>query len=207
MLQTAPATLRMMLIALVGVIVGVAFGYAHWRKPIASPIVSRHEVLLWRANDMAPGGVLVLGDSITDRQQIVSLCGVPVFNAAISHAKAEDILPMADALVARTRPSRLVLELGANDLLVADPTPLARYQAEMERLAGLAPRPIIVALPTDPHFLAQAQAGNAYLRRLASTTGGVFVEPLPTAMTVDGVHLNAPGRMEFKRGVNAACAK
>lgn len=201
----AKLALSVLAALIVGGCVGLGLGYAHWRKPIGSPIAARREVLLYRAEDVAPGGVLILGDSITDRQAFSSLCGLPVFNAAISHEKAEDILPIAAQLVSRTRPARLILELGANDLLEPDPTPMARYEAEMNQLAHLAPHPVIVALPDDPAFPAQAARGNAFLRALAAEAGGTFIAPLTPGMTVDGVHPNARGRSEWKRRVNAAC--
>jgi len=183
---------------------------------IASQPPSRHrpdrfqrqrEIIVFRAADMPQHGTIVLGDSIVERQRITELCGLPAFSAGISGAEGADITPLVEPVVALTKPARVVLAIGANDFNSDDPTHVAEFEAEMTRLAADAGRiDIIVGIPTEkPAYAVSANAGNEALRRLAMNVGAAFVEFPEARFTRDGLHLNADGRSEWRRRVDAAC--
>lgn len=72
-------------------------------------------VILSQAEQMPKGGVLVIGDSITERVRFDRLCGLPALNAGISWATSRDWLVDADKVISAARPSIVVVEIGAND--------------------------------------------------------------------------------------------
>lgn len=142
--------------------------------------------------DFPEKGLLVIGDSTVERLHIPSLCGLPAFNAGLSSARSDQLRPMVASLLKGLRPRRVVIAVGANDLL--------QGREGWERdIAAIAPRgAIIVGITGQP-------SANRILADLARDRDGIFVEPIAPSLTDDGIHANAAGRAEWKRRIDRAC--
>lgn len=71
--------------------------------------------ILAQASQMPPGGVLVIGDSVTERVRMPILCGRPALNAGIGWSTSADWLPDAHQVIAAAHPAIVVVEIGEND--------------------------------------------------------------------------------------------
>jgi hypothetical protein len=91
---------------------------------------ARMAAILSQASQMQPGGVLVIGDSVTERVRMPFLCGKPALNAGIGWSTSKDWLPDARKVIAAARPSIIVVETGPNDH-----GRYAKERAELDRLA------------------------------------------------------------------------
>ncbi len=190
---------------------GVAAGFARWHKPPldqrALVIARKSDLIRLRAQDMPPGGVVVFGDSISERQRLDRLCGLPAFNAGVGSARVSEVLTLADDVLVAAKPDRVVVEVGPNDFDVTPRTPLPVFMADFEKLLTKAgDRPIVtgMTLPAGrdaPEVVEANRAMEAAVKR----RGGSYVEGVPVSMTEDGLHLTAAGRKEWRRRVNAAC--
>jgi hypothetical protein len=184
-----------------GALAGVAFGFHRWRQSPSAAFHQTESIVLARAGDVAPGGIVVLGDSIVEQQQIDRLCGLPVLNAGISGARIGHYVGLTPRVLTLARPSRVVVALGTNDLRGRKPTSPTEFEQQVQQvLAEAGPRPIVVGVAGP-----QAKSLNNVLAAAARARGGVFVEPPPVDLTSDGVHLSAAGKREWRRRVEAAC--
>jgi hypothetical protein len=128
-----------LLIAL-GIILGVAAGAAKWRGSAEYfHQEARLAAILAKAQQVPPGGILVIGDSVTERVWMPMLCRKPVLNAGIAWATSRDLLPYAREMVRVARPSMVAIELPVNDR--------GRYSEERRELARIAT--FTVAPPTS----------------------------------------------------------
>jgi lysophospholipase L1-like esterase len=184
-----------------GVVAGGAFGFHRWRQSPSAAFHQTESIVLARAGDVAPGGIVVLGDSIVEQQQIDRLCGLPVLNASISGARIGHYIDLMPKVLTLARPSRVVVALGTNDLRGRKPTSGTQFKQQLQQvLAEAGPRPIVVGVAGP-----QAESLNNLLAAAARAHGGVFVEPPPASLTTDGVHLSADGKRDWRRRVEAAC--
>ncbi len=103
----------------VGAAAGAAAGYARWHEPFDRHADARR-IIMNRAEDAPTGGVLLIGDSIVHRLHLSELCGLPVFNAGMSGARADQIAPIVDPLVAKLKPRFIILSAGTNDDVQGD---------------------------------------------------------------------------------------
>lgn len=165
----------------IGAVAGVFVGYARWHEPF-DRFANNRRVILGRAEDFPAGGALLIGDSTAELLYLPELCGLPVFNAGISGARADQILPIAEPLMDRLKPALVVVMAGANDKEQGDPW-------ENDLVALTPEGAIVVDVPPA----------------LAARHGWRLIEPLPAAMLRDGIHANAIGRAELKRRFAAAC--
>lgn len=194
------AAIALLLIAL-GACLGVGAGAVKWRRSTADIFDAKRALILNRAKDMPPGGVLVIGDSIVERQRLERICGLPALNAGMGSARIGDAAPIVAPLLTLTKPSRIVVAFGPNHFLNGNDDDLDAFAAAMDNLLSQAPpRPIVVGM-TAP----ATHPANDAMRRLAEKHGGAFVEGVPAEMTEDGLHLNRDGLGGWKRRVEAAC--
>lgn len=160
----------------VGVGAGIAFGYNRWHEPF-DRFANAREVVMKRADDFPKGGILVLGDSTAERLHLPNLCGVAVFNAGISRARADQIAPIAAPLIKSLAPKVVIVMAGTNDRFQNDPW--------VEDISAFAPRGAVVVDVPEP---------------IARSMGWRAVDPLPpTMLAEDGIHASAEGRAEMKR--------
>lgn len=166
----------------IGAFAGLGMGYARWHEPF-DRFANDRRIVLNRAEDFPVGGVLLIGDSTVERLHLPELCGLPVFNAGISGARADQVQPVVKPLLDRLKPKMVIVAVGANDKDQGDP-----WEAD---LASFAPQGAVV-LDAPP--------------ALAQQHGWRRIEPLPAAMLMDGIHANDIGRAELKRRFATACA-
>lgn len=197
----------------VGLILGGAIARLHYKSQKAPfdyrfAYQRRAEIIDQEAQQIAPGQLAVVGDSIVERQRLRRLCGLDALNAGASSARAADILEILMPAVRRAQPSRAVLAVGTNDYRENRPVDRADWRREVRAIVEQLPRrPIVVgigALPGTPtRTLADA---NAFLRAEAARRGGRYVEPLPQSLLADGIHPSLAGQKEWQARVEAACA-
>lgn len=173
------ATVAVAILA-IGTAIGVSIGYARWHEPF-DRFANARRIILNRADDFPNGGVLLIGDSTAERLHLPQLCGLPLFNAGMSGARADQIAPLARPLIASLKPHAVIVMAGANDRIQNDPW--------HEDVAGFAPRgAFVVGVPVE---LAQANGWRA-------------IDALPASLLADGVHPSPAGRAEMKRRLSAA---
>jgi lysophospholipase L1-like esterase len=187
--------------AAAGALAGITFGFQRWRQAPSAAFHQVEAIVLARAADVEPGGIVVLGDSIVEQQQIAQLCGRPALNAGISGARVRHFIDLTPRILALARPSRVVVALGANDLRGPKATSPAQLERQFQQVLDAAgPRPIVMGVAGTG-----AEEINRRLSAVTHTQGGTFVAPLPVALTVDGVHPSSEGKREWRRRIEAAC--
>ncbi|HEX8418538.1 MAG TPA: SGNH/GDSL hydrolase family protein [Sphingomonas sp.] len=189
---------------ILGVVIGflvtsaVAFGYIHWWKPsaIESYVFSRSKNLLSQAQATGKVDTLVIGDSIVEGNSLTDLCGV-TFGAGVGGGNVADLTKIAPDLIAATRPDRIVVALGTNDVLQRK----AEGQAFEQRYLAL-----LASLPVKPFALVGVLNGpNDFIQRTASAIGAAYVTPLPANLLKDGIHPNLAGLKVWRDQVARAC--
>ncbi len=169
------------------------------RIPRATAI--RAEVAIESHFSDAP--VVLLGDSIAYGAGPASLCGQPVFNAAVPRSTVRDVLSDGPPVVARIQPKAVVVAIGVNDAVLPKESVDTWKQRYLALLAKLAPaHPILVEInPIDETYpnrnrlydRAYMARQNVALREIATQTGAQLV-PAPThALTFDGLHPSPAG--------------
>jgi lysophospholipase L1-like esterase len=147
--------------------------------------------------------IVVVGDSITEMSRLPEMIGdKPVVNAGIGGAAIEDFEALATTLLDGSKPSLIVVALGAND--IRSKKIQRDYTALLSRLKKLSPRLLAVAVPP----LDGSDLINAQIKAAAESEGVQFVEiPLPDgSMMVDRIHLNAAGYRKWTPALVAAIA-
>jgi lysophospholipase L1-like esterase len=167
----------------------------------------RSFVLMQRAADWPGGGVLVVGDSLSEMSAPATLCGLPVFNAGISGSRVSDWGNLAPELVRLVRPRLVVIALGTNDARRSLRFDASQWQRHYSRIVR--PGFILVAPPAvEPG----KQYGTGYYdpARLANISAMIDRLPNPIAKpgelpTLDGVHPNESGRAAWVAAVERSC--
>jgi len=189
---------------ILGVVIGflvtsaVAIVYIHWWRPseIESYVFSRSKNLLSQAEAAGRSDTLVLGDSIVEGNSLTDLCGT-TFAAGIGGGNVADLAKIAPDLIAATRPSRIVVALGTNDVLQRK----AEGQAFEKRYLSL-----LATLPVKPFALVGVLNGpNEFIKRTAASIGAGYVPPIPASMTKDGIHPTLPGLKLWRDRVAHFC--
>jgi lysophospholipase L1-like esterase len=182
----------------VGLTSGIAAGWLRWKQPPADRQAYRWLVIKEHAAQIQPGGTLVLGDNIIERQYIKELCGAAL-NAGVGGAVVADLLPHASALIGTYEPGRVVVNVGINDAS-SGTSPVRfteNYEALLQALAG---RPVlVVGIPgggTHDDVLRDLLTARANVRYLSY--------PVTADGTLDGLHLNRSGAMQWQEAVKAA---
>src|SRR4051812_42762010 len=105
----------MRLLALaVGFLSGLALGYFVWNwSGQRMHWTERMDAILSQADQMPPGSVVVIGDSITEYNRFETLCGRPALNAGIAWARTADWLPAAPNVTRKV--PLVILAIGFND--------------------------------------------------------------------------------------------
>lgn len=177
-------------------------------------INARHGMLWQQAEDMAPGGVLVVGDSITEMTGVPTLCGRPVLNAGIGATTVADWTGKVAPLVARARAGLVVIALGTND---ASRSRAFDADAWRDAVRGLiAEAGDVPVLLVEPPFADEARsngdipadrlgAQRAVLRGLVRD--GVRLVPATSfaGHAPDGIHPDRVGRERWRQALAGAC--
>ena len=188
--------------------------------PAESYYLARGSVLAAEAEDFPRGGVLVLGDSIVERQYIAHLCGRPVLNAGISGITAGRMSEVAPPIVAAADPALVVVAVGVNNAIVWRATSAVIAQRSLEALlTGLRGRTLIlvgiqpvepnraVPRPHEPWSMYGVAQVRAMMPDLARRFGASYVPPLAATgnRTADGIHLTPAAAAEWQAAVERAC--
>jgi lysophospholipase L1-like esterase len=152
--------------------------------------------MLARAAQTGKVDTVVLGDSIAEMNDLDALCGT-TFNAGVGGAAIEDVRGFAPAVLGMTRPARIVLAVGTNDVLLGG-RHLARFQVDYAALVD--------SLPVRPFALVGVDHGdNRFIQAEAGRIGAAYVPPVAKAMTRDGIHPTDAGLKLWRERVAAAC--
>ncbi len=175
---------------------------AHWRSR-----VSMHAL-----TPIAPGDVVLLGDSLTEWADWVALLGdASLRNRGIAGDTVEGVQRRLDPIIA-ARPRMIVLMIGINDLLNSA-TPqavLAGLRVLIARIRAEAPATrllVLSLLPVEPHAIGvrhnpRVAAVNSGLAPIAREAGAEWLDLWPLLggdagldrrYTYDGLHLNGEG--------------
>lgn len=154
--------------------------------------------------------VVLLGDSHAERLFAPHLCGLPVVNAGISGATADDVVALTRRLAPRRKARALLLSVGTNDIWIrrqhdaaaAERNFRARIAELRTILRGWAERLALIAIPPvaareEADFpRAAASRYSETLRRSCADGSCSYVAPFAAAagdkkasFTADGVHL------------------
>lgn len=147
------------------------------------------------------GGAVLIGDSITQQQDLRTLCGLPVVNAGIAGSRVEDWVDLAPRVVRILKPKIVVYALGVNDAdseLPFDPDKWAQTFEGLRR-GGF----VLGVLPVQRTDVSNKRIAEMNAR-LSKTQG--FIPPFDTVgLTRDGVHLNSAGKKRWERQVQIVC--
>jgi lysophospholipase L1-like esterase len=144
---------------------------------------------------------LAIGDSITERADLPTLCGFWPINAGISWATVETFMPHARRLADLAKPKFVIVALGTNDALMNEGDAFKGRIGAL--LASLADWPVIVVPLPPGSGVKEAAKFNAVIAAMDATSAA----PLPSVETVDGVHLTAAAYVEWKEKIADAASK
>jgi lysophospholipase L1-like esterase len=202
-------------VALVGLVAACA--WAAWPKH--EVIIDTHgptrQFVIRSTLARVDDAVVVLGDSIVEMSTLPrSLCGHPIVNAGIGGASTESNLgSILKESLGSKRAAAIVVSLGTNDAAIPNSVERYRsnYRALLTELATLAPRIIVMAIPSPEAGLEEAKKAslatidsyNATLPELAEEARVLFIPlpAMPERHTIDGIHLNAAGYEIWDRAI------
>src|SRR5262249_6089600 len=114
--------LKYIVVGMVAFSIGLGGGWARWKRPASHNKSYRHFIIREYAQQMPPGGTIVIGDSLVERQYLRDICG-PTLNAGIGGATSADLQDLAPELVRIAKPARIVFNVGTNDVYQSVPGP------------------------------------------------------------------------------------
>lgn len=125
------------------------------------------EFIISTSLDGLDGPIVVFGDSLVEMAELPkSLCGKTVVNAGIGGSQTSDFIRLAPLLLEHSKPSAVVIALGANDPAenTKDANDLVR---QLRKLA-----PVVLSMPTTRDRFAAADflKDGIHLTREASST-------------------------------------
>jgi lysophospholipase L1-like esterase len=179
----------------------------------------------YRAETVAPGAIVFLGDSLTEFAELKALgrSDRALINRGISGDVSAGALRRLDEVIAR-RPAQVVLWIGINDLLRRRPAAalVANVEQMVARLRAALPDSAVVLLELLPVRLGEAPAFgeqvnrqvlevNRELARVARAAAVPLVAThrlflaadggLDPTTSDDGLHLNAAGYARWRQAV------
>jgi lysophospholipase L1-like esterase len=197
----------------------------------------RYFMIRAQGGQMPPNGIVLIGDSITEGLFFDRICGIPVLNAGIGGAGVTMFVDFVDEVVAKTKPSVVVIALGVNDAHAKTGSEEA-YVAEWVKFyskivqsvkKGKAEPVLMTILPVEKdmdlgsrYFNSnQIKMMNAKIADLAQRGNCVVIDSYATfadsegftkkGSTVDGVHLTPKSyeiwKSDIRKGVAMALEK
>lgn len=86
-------------------------------SPVSPYLITRQIFIFDQAHQFPQGGILLLGDSITDGLWFTAVDGIPVLNAGMGGARIDTVVKYLPELVEITRPRVVVVTIGINDIV------------------------------------------------------------------------------------------
>jgi lysophospholipase L1-like esterase len=167
--------------------------------------VGREEHLKMLDATLPPGRIVFMGDSLTEAGEWGEMFGPSVVNRGIGGDSTNRILQRV-AGVAKTKPSKVFLMAGINDLTYRTPADIRdRHQRIIEAIRAESPQTTVYLQSVLPVNNAVKKTGrdNAKveeLNKLLSTLDAVWIDLRPlftdangnldASLTYDGLHLN-----------------
>lgn len=180
--------------------------------------ISRWKLFREQTEAARPGGIVLLGDSLTEKfPQEFLLAPVSIHNRGIGGDKVGGwkyygLIDRLDVSVCGLRPSAVVLMIGVNDIVWAS-TPWESMEAHYDRLIGeirdCAPKARLLVFSTLPvrtenkSFSSQILEWNRTIQRTAEAHGAEFINLHPLFLNeegelraeyaIDSIHLSEEG--------------
>lgn len=174
----------------------------------------REGIIRLRAAAQGPGGLALVGDSLTEIMWWNSLAGQRTVNMGFGGARVRNILGHIDAALESARPDgAIVMATINNAALSVTPEETEAYQAEylalIRRIRAAAERVALVTItPVEKHLPLSGELSNSRVQELNRAIRAVGAaeglpvhdayallldggEDAPAGTTVDGIHLSA----------------
>jgi lysophospholipase L1-like esterase len=180
-------------------------------------IYREHRLSLLEALPGSEGGIVFLGDSLTEHGEWSELLGVTTaMNRGIGEDTTRDVLARVQQITAM-KPATVFLLIGCNDLI--EGRPVAEIAADYRAIVrALGPAvvvesvlPVNTTLIHEPLDNAQIAALNGHIRAIAAEAGVRYVDvgaalsdaegQLDRRFTSDGLHLNGAGYRRFREAL------
>ena len=190
-------------------LIAATFAYLWATAPTPTDTyIDRRLDILTKASERTPAGMtLLIGDSISERSGMETLCGSPVFNAGVSAATLGQVQDRAIAIADTLDPKLTIVALGANDARLGND--LAEWEAAFGNLLDALPRPLlVVSLPDleNTERAAFVAPFNAAIDRQAKARNLPLVAPVRYDVS-DGMHQSPAGAVTWRDALAAkACA-
>jgi lysophospholipase L1-like esterase len=187
-----------LLAALIGLCVAVYLRRVAATTPQTreSYVAERERRMQARAIQAGKVDTVVLGDSITEMNALDGLCGT-TFNAGVGGAAIDDLRRWTPNVLKVTRPTRIALAIGTNDVL-AGGARVVQFRASYAALLD--------SLPVRPFALVGVDRGdNRFIRAEADRIGAAYVPPVARSLTYDGIHPTPAGLRLWRARVAATC--
>lgn len=185
-------------------------GYTHERTEHWH---ARHGQFMDEADNILPGQIVFLGDSITEGFSLHDFFpDLQPLNRGISGDHTDGLLERLYYSVVRLKPAKLFVLIGINDIGAADPvsTIADNYHQLMQQLAAQLPETIVFIqsiLPTSPDWLNCSKQKIIRLNTIIQQYAGQFSfnwidlhhrfknkeGHLKNELSDDGLHLNEAG--------------
>jgi hypothetical protein len=200
------------------------------RHPLPPPVIGhayvRELAILSQAEEIDHPVMLMLGDSITELAYLPSICSGAIFNTGVGGATLANTLNFAPRILKLIKPSKIIIAIGTNDAQTAVATPLgifaSQFGALIEEVRANGTELYVSTIPpiamegqrvVDPTRILKL---NQIIRNLAKVTGAHVIDffggmqPvdgfLPSALTIDGIHLTPAGYNRWLRTLSSACS-
>lgn len=186
-------------------------------EAVSAPTAQTLMHLASAARSFAPGGVVVIGDSLVAASGLEEMCEGPVLKAGHPGARVLDWRTTGPELIAMTRPRLVVFALGINDLQARFETDIDTWSREYRRLLAAVPSAKVAIMPIMPVEADKLDAGfisvdrigafNDRLAEIAEDSGATMLPGIEsfTDLTTDGVHYNEAGHQIWIQNLASAC--
>jgi len=183
--------------AVVFLLLGVVMAHARWHDDGPPRLRERGLAIQSHLDQIGPGAALVIGDSIVERQAFGTLCGLPVINAGIGRATAEDALAFGPMVSVRAKPAITIVAIGTNDSMQRRAS--ADFRRDFRLLLDRTMPDMVVGV-RDPRI-------DALIQSEADRAGAAYVPPEEPAaiQTVDGVHPSPLGARSWQAAIERHC--
>lgn len=192
------------------------------RHPLPSNTY-RELAILSQAQQIDHPVTLMLGDSITELAYLPSICRGTIFNAGVSGATLANTFDLSQRILKLIRPSKIIIAIGTNDAAIETPpdTFASRYRSLVEEARATGAELYVAKIPpialegqqiVDPTRILKL---NQIIENVAIATGAPLIDffggmqPvngfLPSALTIDGIHLTPGGYDRWLRTLSSAC--
>jgi lysophospholipase L1-like esterase len=186
-----------------GLAVLVVVGCVVWHEDRPT-LAERRDQIVRDAPRFPKGQVLLIGDSITQAENISELCGLQVLNAGIAGTRVEHWLKLAPWLVRTTKPKIVIFALGTNNAATAHPFNLQTWAKEYRSIRPTGSY-VVGLWPVEETKNPAYSQKRIALMDAALSKEPRYIKPPTVPMTWDGVHLTRQGRRLWADNLQPIC--